>query len=127
MMKKLSFILILLVIIIFTGCNRDSRATEFLKDFERVTTEISEKLDEGDINGARKFYDDEKVQLVRKWNYLRDSRQFQFSDAMKKKMNTEPVAEMTKVVKSANKAIEKYPAETQKIQGIVNDLSNLLK
>lgn len=126
-MKKLILILVLLSSVFLTGCNKDTQINAFMKEFERTTTEISEKFDEGDIDGAKKILDNEKSDLRAKWLGINNIWSYQASDAIKKRMNEEPINNMKKVVKSSNKAINKYPTETPKIQAIVNDLTNLIK
>ena len=126
-MKKLILILVLLSSVFLTGCNKDTQINAFMKEFERTTTEISEKFDEGDIDGAKKILDNEKSDLRAKWLGISNIWSYQASEAIKKRMNEEPINNMKKVVKSSNKAINKYPTETPKIQAIVNDLTNLIK
>lgn len=126
-MKKLILILVLVGGIFLTGCNKDAQINTFMKDFERTTTSISEKFDEGDIDGAKKVLDEEKSGLRREWQYINGIWSFQASDQIKKRMEEEPIDNMKKVVKSANKAINKYPNENPKIQAILTELTNLIK
>lgn len=109
------------------GCNKDAQVNAFMKEFEKATSEISEKFDEGDIDGAKKVVDKEKPDLRAKWLAIRNIWSFQASDAIKKKMNEEPIDNMKMVVKSSNKAINKNPAEAAKIQAIVNELTDVIK
>lgn len=126
-MKKLILILVLLSSLFLMGCNKDAQVNAFMKEFEKATSEISEKFDEGDIDGAKKVVDKEKPDLRAKWLAIRNIWSFQASDAIKKKMNEEPIDNMKMVVKSSNKAINKNPAEAAKIQAIVNELTDVIK
>jgi hypothetical protein len=98
-----------------------------MSDFESVTTEIAEKLNEGKIDEARKIFDQEKKPLKEKWFVIRGVWSFQVSDGVKMKMKSDPEENMNKVVTAANNAIEKYPSQATKVQAIIKDLSNLLK
>lgn len=98
-----------------------------MKDFAAVTENISERFDEGEISEARKVFDSKKESLRTEWLAIKNLSSSQVSENLKKKMNTEPIENMEKLVNSANKAIEKYPGEAKQIQSIVNDLSNIVK
>lgn len=126
-MKKLILILVLISVIFLTGCNKDAQINTFMKDFARTTSEISEKFDQGDINGAKKILDEEKKDLRNEWFYINSIWSFQASEQIKKRMSEEPKENMAELVKSANKAIDKYPNETPKIQAIINDFNNIIK
>ena len=126
-MKKLILILVLISGIFLTGCNKDAQINTFMKDFARTTSEISEKFDEGKIDEAKKILDEEKKDLRNEWFYINSIWSFQASEQIKKRMSEEPKANMAELVKSANKAIDKYPNETPKIQAIVNDFNNIIK
>lgn len=126
-MKKLILFLVLIGSLFLTGCNKDAEVSAFMKDYEKMTSEISENFDKGDIDGAKKIFDTEKKDLKREWQKINNIWSFQASDGIKKRMNEEPMENMKSVVESANKAIEKYPTHAKKIQAIVNDLSTLLK
>lgn len=126
-MKKLVLILVLVCSVFLTGCNKDAQVNAFMKEFQKATSEIAEKFDEGDIDGAKKFLDEEKPDLRTKWLAISTIWSFQASDGVKKKMDVEPKENMAALVKSANKAINKYPNEKAKIQAIVNDLTTLIK
>ena len=126
-MKKIILILVLIGGLFLTGCNKDAQVNAFMKEFEKATADISEKFDDGDFEGARKILDKEKDDLRAKWLAIKTIWEFQASDTVKKKMNTEPIENMNNLVKSANEAIEKYPNETKRIQAIVNDLTNVIK
>jgi hypothetical protein len=126
-MRKIILILILFSVIFLTGCNKDAQVVDFMKDFEKTTTSISEKFDEGDIDAAKKILDEEKTNLRREWQYINGIWSFQASDQVKKRMEEEPVDNMKKVVKSANKAINKYPNENPKIQAILTELTGIIK
>lgn len=126
-MKKFILILVLISSIFLTGCNKDAQINTFMKDFARTTAEISEKFDKGDIDGAKKTLDEEKGNLRKEWFYINSIWSFQASEQVKKRMSEEPKENMAELVISANKAIDKYPNETPKIQAILNDFSNIIK
>lgn len=126
-MKKFILILVLFGGIFSTGCNKDAQVDKFMKDFERTTSAIAEKFDEGDIDGAKKILDEEKRDIRKEWLYINGIWSFQASEQVKKRMEEEPIDNMKKVVKSANKAINKYPNENPKIQAIITELTSLIK
>jgi hypothetical protein len=126
-MKKIILILVSISVLFLTGCNKDGQVNDFMKGFEKTTSEIAEKLNEDDIDGAKIILDEEKPDLRAKWLAISNIWSFQASDGIKKKMNTEPMENMSKMVEAANKAIDRYPYQKARIQAIVDDLTNVIK
>ena len=64
-MKNKILFLVLIGSLFLTGCNKDAEVSAFMKDYEKMTSEISENFDKGDIDGAKKIFDTEKKDLKR--------------------------------------------------------------
>lgn len=126
-MKKLTLILILTCSLILTGCNKDAQVSAFMKEYDSVIDEVSEKLTENGFEEARKVFDDRKVVLRDKWQAISTARSFQVSEQSQKKMNVEPEKHIEKLVEAANKAIKKNPADEAAIKDLVTDIANTVR
>jgi PBP1b-binding outer membrane lipoprotein LpoB len=124
-MKKL--IVVLISCLFFTGCNKDAQVNAFVKEFDKATSEMVEKFDEGDVDGAKKVLDEEKPDLRAKWLSINNIAEYQVDEAIKKKAEIETKKSMAALVKSANQAINKYPNQKAKIQDIVDNLTYVVR
>jgi len=126
-MKKLSLILLLFWCLSLTACSKDSQANAFLKEYAAVSSQVAEKLEDGDVGDARKVYESKKASLNAKWKPVRSAMSFQISAETKKRIDTEPEKNMTKLADAAKKAIEKKPDERKKVEALVMEFSDIFK
>lgn len=126
-MKNLFIILLLILCVCLTGCSKDAQANSFMKEYAAVTQQAGEKLEAGDIDGAREYFEEKKTTLKAKWDRIRTGLPFQFSAETKKRMKTEPEENMTALTEAANNAIKKNPQDEAKIQALVLDIANVFR
>lgn len=126
-MKKFVSVVLFACCLLFAGCKKDAQVNDFMKDYASVIAAVSEKLDEGDFDAAREVFDARKENLRWKWDKIKYAKSFQISPETKKKMNSEPEKEIAELVKSANEAIKKNPADEEKIKDLVNDVANTVR
>jgi hypothetical protein len=126
-MKKLSLILLLILCLSLTSCSKDAQANAFMKEYASVTAQITEKLEEGDVDEAREIFESRKDVLNAKWDAVKRAMSFQISKETKKRMNTEPEKNITALTEAAGKAIEKHPNDRKKVEALVFDLANVVR
>jgi len=126
-MKKLVLVLMFISLLLLSGCKKDAQVNDFIKEYVSIIDEVAEKLDEGDFDAARKTFDDRKENLRAKWEKIKYSSERQISKETLNKMNTIPEEHINQLVKSANDAIKKTPADEEKIKDLVNDITNTVR
>lgn len=126
-MKKLVLVLMFISLLLLSGCKKDAQVNDFIKEYVSIIDEVAEKLDEGDFDAARKTFDDRKENLRAKWEKIKYSSERQISKETLNKMNTIPEEHINQLVKSANNAIKKTPADEEKIKDLVNDITNTVR
>lgn len=123
-MKKLSLLFILTLCLAFAGCNKDSEINSFVSEFEGVTKEMTAKLNEGDVAGARKAFDGKKESLKKTWDGMKNARDFQVSAEAKTKMEESVKKNVTDLTTAAMSAAGKSAGDTAKaeeIQALLKD------
>lgn len=126
-MKKLILVLIFVCGLTLSGCKKDAQVNDFIKEYASVISEVSEKLDEGDFDAARKVFDDRKGNLRGKWEKIKYAKAWQISKETLDKMNSNPQDHIDALVKTANAAIKKNPADEERIKDLVNDIANTVR
>lgn len=126
-MKKLVLVLIFIGILNLAGCKKDAQVNDFMKEYASVITEVSEHLDEGNFEAARKTFDDRKDNLRGKWEKIKYTRSWQINKETLNKMNSYPQEHIDALVKTANEAIKKKPSDEQPIKDLVNDIANTIR
>lgn len=126
-MKKLSLVLIFTFCLLLSGCKKDAQVNDFMKEYASVMSAVSEKLNEDDFDAARQTFDTRKENLRAKWEKIKYAKEYQISPETQKKMNTESEENFAVLVKSANEAIKRKPADEQKIKDLINDIANTVR
>ena len=128
-MKKIALFLLMISCLTLIGCSKDAEINAFLTEWEAVTNEMSQKLETGNIDEARKAFDAKKESLKSKWNDIKGARGFQVSqdtktkmeESMKKNMSTLTSA----VMKGSMKATDKSDGE--KMKALMTEYTDIFK
>mgnify|MGYP006332878109 CR=1 FL=1 len=67
------------------GCSKDGEINAFVADFDATTKQMVEKINAGDVDGARTAFDAKKESLKTQWVSIKTSRGFQVSAELRKK------------------------------------------
>lgn len=91
-MRKVTLFLVLAFCLSLMGCSKDAEVKSFISDLDTVTNEMVQKINAGDIDGARTAFDAKKESLKTKWDGVKSARGFQVS----KEVQKEAVEKVTK-------------------------------
>ncbi len=129
-MKKLLVLTVLVCCVAFAGCSKDGEISSFITEFETVTTDITKKLEEGDIDGAKKTFDDKKSSLQTSWDAIKGARGFQVSEESKTKLTESVTKNVTALGIAAGKAKIKSvndKAKSQKVDDLLNEYKKIFE
>lgn len=85
-MRKITLFLALALCLSIIGCGKDAEINTFITEWDGVTNEMVQKINAGDIDGAKTAFDAKKESLKTKWSGIKDAKGFQVSADSKKKM-----------------------------------------
>ena len=122
-MKKLLIFTVLLCCAAFAGCSKDAEINSFMTEFESVTADITAKLEAGNIDAARKTFDEKKGSLQDKWDSIKGARGFQVSEEMQEKLTESVTKNVTALGMAAGKAKLKTISDKDKS----TEIDDLLK
>ncbi len=123
-MKKLTLFILLACCLAFAGCNKDAEINTFLADFEGVTKDMTKKLEEGDVAGAKTAFESKKESLKTSWENMKNARDFQVSAEAKKKLEESVQKNVTELTTAAGTAAIKSAGDAgkaQEIQALLKD------
>jgi hypothetical protein len=103
-MRKLILFTVLTCCAFAAGCTKDAAVRSFLGDIESVTKEITQKLDAGDIAGAKNVFADKKGGLKEGFDAFKNAREIQFSAETKKELEKSVTENVKALSTSATKA-----------------------
>lgn len=84
-MKKITLFLVLAFCLTMMGCSKDGEIEAFVTELDSVSNEIVQKINAGDVDGAKTAFDAKKESLKSKWDSFKNARGFQVSADTKKK------------------------------------------
>ncbi|MBX7171124.1 MAG: hypothetical protein K1X72_09210 [Pyrinomonadaceae bacterium] len=91
-MRKITLFLVLALCLSMMGCSKDAEIKAFISELDTVTNEMVQKINAGDVDGARTAFDGKKESLKTKWDGVKTARGFQVS----KEVQKEAVEKVTK-------------------------------
>ena len=103
-MRQLILFTVLACCAFAAGCSKDAAVKSFLGDLESVTKEITQKLDAGDIGGAKKVFADKKGELEEGFDAFKNAREIQVSAETKKELESSVTKSVKALSTSATKA-----------------------
>lgn len=133
-MKKVTLFLMLAFCMALAGCSKDAEVEAFITEFDATTNEMVGKIDaspDGDgVDAAQKSFDAKKEGLKTKWNAIKDARDAQVSEAVKKKMDASMEKNMKAIIDTASKnavGIAGSPGGSDKFKKLMEDYGNTFK
>lgn len=118
-MKKLTFLAILLCLTAaLSGCSKDAAIESFIAEFDSVTMKMTEKIEAGDVDGARKAFDESKASLESSWSDIKGARGFQVSEEMQKKLTESVSKNMAALTGSVFKGTMKMGGDQAKADAL---------
>ncbi|NNE67424.1 MAG: hypothetical protein HKN33_12730 [Pyrinomonadaceae bacterium] len=129
-MRKLILFIALISCGLAVGCSKDGEVKTFLTKFESVTKEMTKKIESGDIDGAKKHFEENKVDLKTGFDSFKNAREIQVSAETKKELESSVMSNMKALSAAASKAAigaagDKAKVET--LQALLKDYANLFK
>lgn len=122
-MKKLALISALLLCVGLGACSKDSEVSSFLQEFETVTNEMIQKIEAGDIDGAKKAFKAKEDSLKTSWDSNKSARGFQVSAETKTKMEESVKKNISALTSATMKSAMKLGGDKAKAEA----MQNLLK
>ena len=129
-MKKLILLTALTFCVALAGCSKDGDIDSFIAEFERVTQEMTSKIETGDIDGAKKSFDENKVSLQSSWDEIKNARGFQVTEESKKKLTESINKQMGELTKATFRGASKLGGDKEKaeeLKTLLNDYRNIFQ
>ena len=128
-MRKLILFTVLTCCGIAAGCSKDAAVKSFLGDLESVTKEITQKLDAGDIAGAKKVFADKKGGLKEGFDAFKNAREVQVSAETKKELEKSVTENVKALSTSATKAARGSgnQEKAKEIQALLKDFVGIFQ
>lgn len=129
-MKKLTIFVLVISCLAFAGCNKDAEINTFITDFEAVTNDMTAKLEEGDVEGAKKAFEGKKDSLKTSWENMKNARDFQVSAEAKKNLEESVKKNVTELTTAAGSAAIKSGGDAgkaQEIQALLKDYVSIFQ
>jgi hypothetical protein len=119
-MKKLSLIIALAFTVALSGCSKDSEISAFITEWDAVTAEMVQKINSGDVDGAKASFDQKKPSLQSKWDSIKTARGFQVSADSKKKLEESLKKNMSSLASSMTANSMKLATDKAKFDKLRN-------
>ncbi len=129
-MKKISVLLILAFCLSMAGCSKDAEVNAFMTELDTVTNDVVQKINSGDVDGAKTAFDGKKEGLKAKWNAFKNAREMQVSKDVMKKMQEslqKNVTALTTAVATGSIKFATDKAKGEKLQSISKEYMDLFK
>jgi hypothetical protein len=129
-MKKLSLLLVLVVCLGLVGCSKDAEINAFLTEWDGVTNDIVQKINAGDIDGARTAFDAKKESLKTKWASVKGAMGFQVGADTKKKIEDSVQKNTTALTNAMTGNMMKLASDKSKmdkLQSLIKEYGEIFK
>ena len=129
-MKKITLFLVLAFCLSMVGCSKDAEIETFITEWDSVTNDMVQKINVGDIDGAKTAFDAKKETLKSKWAGIKDAKGFQVSDATKKKMTESATKNMSALTTAMTANMAKLMTDKpkmEKLQALVKEYGEIFK
>ncbi len=129
-MKKLALFSALLLCIGLGACSKDSEVNSFLQEFETVTKEMTQKIEAGDIDSAKRAFEAKKDSLKTSWDGIKTARGFQVSAETKTKMEESVKKNISALTSATIKGAVKLggdKAKAEAMQALLKEFVGIFK
>lgn len=129
-MKKITLFLVLAFCLTMVGCSKDGEIDAFLTEWDSVTNDMVQKINAGDIDGAKTAFDGKKESLKSKWAGVKDARGFQVSADSKKKMEESMKKNMSSLTGAMTSNMIKFAtdkAKSDKLRALITEYGEIFK
>ena len=129
-MKKITLFLVLAFCLTIIGCSKNEDITAFITEWDTVTNDLVQKINGGDIDGAKVAFDGKKESLKSKWAAIKDAKGFQVSEDSKKKLEESMKKNMSAITGAMTGNMMKLAtdkAKMDKLQGLIKDYGEIFK
>ncbi|MEK7723195.1 MAG: hypothetical protein AAB336_02500 [Acidobacteriota bacterium] len=129
-MKKITLFLVLALSLTMIGCSKDGEINAFVADFDATTKQMVEKINAGDVDGARTAFDAKKESLKTQWGSIKTARGFQVSAETKKKAEesvTKNAAAISSAMIANTMKFATDKAKLDKLKALVTEYGEIFK
>lgn len=129
-MKKITLFFMLAFCLSMVGCSKDAEINAFLTEWDTVTNEMVQKINAGDVDGAKTVFDGKKENLKTKWAGIKDAKGFQVSADTKKKMTDSVTKNMSALTTAMTANMVKLMTDKpkmEKLQALVKEYGEIFK
>ncbi len=129
-MKKITLFLALAFCLTMVGCSKDGEINAFITEWDSITDDMVQKINAGDIDGAKTAFDAKKESLKSKWAGIKDARGFQVGADAKKKLEESAKKNMTALTTAMTGNMMKIAtdkAKVDKLQALIKEYGEIFK
>lgn len=129
-MKKITLFLMLAFCLSLAGCSKDAEIGAFITEWDTTTNDMVQKINTGDVDGAKTAFDAKKESLKSKWNGIKDAKGFQVSEDSKKKMEESMKKNMSALMGAMTSNMMKLAADKpkmDKLQALIKEYGEIFK
>ena len=129
-MRKFTLFLVLAFCLSLMGCSKDSEVKAFISELDTVTSEMVQKINAGDVDGARTAFDSKKESLKTKWDGIKTARGFQVSKEVQKEAIEKVTKNGTALAGAMTGNMMKFAtdkAKLDKLQALVKEYTDIFK
>ncbi len=124
-MKKILLCFALTLILLLTACNNDKEILAFFDDWDNTTNQMLQKIESGDVGGARLIFDAQKENLKSGWKKIPRSRnggssKIYMSSAVKKRYDESFFKNIESITYSITAFREKVGGDKSKVEKLNN-------
>ena len=129
-MNKITLFLVLVFCLTMMGCSKDGEIDAFVTELDSVSNEIVQKINAGDVDGAKTAFDAKKESLKSKWDSFKNARGFQVSADTKKKAEEglkKNVTAVTMAVATNSIKFAMDKGKSEKLQALSKEYMEIFK
>ncbi len=116
--------------LVMAGCSKDGEINAFITEWDSVTNDMVQKINTGDIDGAKTAFDAKKEDLKSKWDGVKNARGFQVGADTQKKLEESTKKNMTALTTSMTTNMMKIAtdkAKVDKLQALIKEYGEIFK
>lgn len=134
-MKKILIPFVFTLFLLLTACNNDQEILAFFDELDNVTQIMLEKIESGDVDGARLIFDSKKEILKSGWKKIPRSRsggsgKIYMSSAVRKRYNESYFKNIEEIANSVTPFASKFgkdKTKVEKLQNLIKEYREMLR